>query len=146
MNNPNAPIGQNKMNERTKTLAHLCSFDNADFCTNHGNRALGITTLVNAPDAAGNKMPILKHSRHANETGQKPYNRDSAISQHRLQNSLHSSLLNPHPEQALCLPNSTNTYDTNNPSVLLLPPSTTQIVTTSVAEKGMQYHYYYCGG
>ena len=140
MTNPNAPIGQNKMGERTKTLAHLCSFDNAEFCTKHGNRAFGITTLVNAPNAGGNKMPVLKHSRHKGESGQKPYNRDSTISEHRLQNSLHSSLSNPQPEQPLCLPNSTKTYDNNKPSVLLLPPSTTQIVTTSVAEKGMHYH------
>ena len=60
------------------------------------------------------KKPILKHSRHSGEGAQTPYNRYSTISEHRLQNALASSLSNPQPEQPLCLPTSTTTYNNNN--------------------------------
>ena len=143
MTNPNAPIGQNRMSERTRELARLCSFDDADFCTNHGNRALGITTLVNAPNAQGNKKPILKHSRHNGEKSQTPYNRDTALSEHMLQNSLHSSLSKPQPQKPTAIESSAQDcggkYLQDSTAIessardcggtLMLPPSTTATST-----------------
>ena len=120
--NPNRPIGENNMGEKTKELAHLCKFDDAQYCTNHGNRALGITTLVNAPSASSNNKAILTHSRHGPAKSQEPYIHDTDIAQHRLQNALATSLSKPQSEK-LCIP--------PPPTTTIMPPSTATTIPPS---------------
>jgi len=59
--NPKRPVGVNKIDNTV--LAKRMGFENPDRCTAHGNRKLGITTVVtNAPKDC-NKV-ILEASRH----------------------------------------------------------------------------------
>ena len=49
LTNPILPIVENTISKLMKRVAQICEFDNWEKCTNHGNRAYGVTILLIVP-------------------------------------------------------------------------------------------------
>ena len=72
ISSPKQRLGANMIGKQIKQLALISGWDDWKNCTNHGLRALGVTTTVNYK---GNDLPnkaVLNHTRHANAKSQKP--------------------------------------------------------------------------
>ena len=74
--------------KQIKQLALISGWDDWQNCTNHGLRALGVTTTVCCKDNNLPNKAVLNHTRHANEKSQKPYLRESATNNSSLQDAL----------------------------------------------------------
>ncbi len=63
--NEKKPVGENNIDGNTKDFAKEMGFDNWQRCTNHGNRKLGITTIVTNADAgiAPLMLQVTRHKR-----------------------------------------------------------------------------------
>jgi len=83
--NKNQPMGHNKIGSSQKEFAKSCGFENHERCTNHGNRAYGITTAVSNADrscaiviqAQARHTSIVSHVRYhkTNDKMQAAYQR-----------------------------------------------------------------------
>ena len=80
----------------TKHLAQVCGFDKWERCTNHGNRAYGITIVRTNENYKSFAQNALDHNRHASERSQLPYNRKNAKSSALFQQALQ---YNPQPSK-----------------------------------------------
>ena len=69
-------------------MALINGWDDWKNCTNHGLRALGVTTLVNSKENNLTNKAVLNHTRHANATSQKPYSRETVTNNSTLQDAL----------------------------------------------------------
>ena len=88
LTNPVLPIGSNTISKSMKRVAQISEFDNWEKCTNHGNRAYGVTVLINSPENKHKTKDILRHCRHTSVTSQLPYNCPNTVSESNLQNAL----------------------------------------------------------
>ena len=69
-------------------MALISGWDDWKKCTNHGLRALGVTTLVSSKENNLTNKAVLNHSRHANAKSQKPYLRETVTNKSTLQDAL----------------------------------------------------------
>jgi len=76
--NPNQPVGENTINKGMKYIAQLCGFEDFNKCTNHGNRALGITIAVSNGDKNVGSY-IQKNCRHPSITSHAIYQRENPL-------------------------------------------------------------------
>ena len=76
------------IDKQIKQLALVSGWDDWQECTNHGLRALGVTTVVCSKDNNLPNKAVLNYSRHANEKSQKPYLRETATNNSSLQDAL----------------------------------------------------------
>ena len=74
--------------KQIKQLAFISGWDDWKNCTNHGLRALGVTTMVNCKENNLPNKAVLNHTRHANATSQKPYLRETDANNSTLQDAL----------------------------------------------------------
>ena len=66
-------------------MALISGWDDWKNCTNHGLRALGVTTLVSSKENNLTNKAVLNHTRHANAKSQKPYLRETVTNKSTLQ-------------------------------------------------------------
>ena len=69
-------------------MALISGWDDWKKCTNHGLRALGVTTLVSSKENNLTNKAVLNHSRHANAKSQKPYLRETVTNKSTLPDAL----------------------------------------------------------
>ena len=80
--------GRNTIAGKIRELSKICGWLNWEECTNHGIRTLWVTILHNNKEINLTIKPILNHYHHADPTSQNPYNRETAITNSTLQNTL----------------------------------------------------------
>lgn len=91
------PIGENNVDGNTKEFAQEMGFANWEKCTNHGNRKLGITTLVTNADKGC--MPlILKTTRHKNIKTSLDYQKENPDMQETYNHSIIGKHVAPPPK------------------------------------------------
>ena len=85
--NKSLVIGKTPLGKMAKELTFKCVFKNRNKCTNHGEKALGYTTMkytyVKVPDAAR-----LQHQGHAGYMSGKPYYRQDDVTNKLFQDAL----------------------------------------------------------
>ena len=85
---PNSVYGCNAIGKITKHVAQVCGFVRWEQCTNHGNRAYGITVIRANKNYKSISKNALSHNRHKNKNSQDPYNRENVMTSHMFQNAL----------------------------------------------------------
>ena len=74
--------------KQIKQLALISDWDDWINCTNHGLRALEVTSLVISKEKNLTNKAVLNHTRHTNEKSQKPYLRETVTNKSTLQDPL----------------------------------------------------------
>jgi hypothetical protein len=95
--NEKQPIGENSIDANTKEFAKEMGFDNWQRCTNHGNRKLGITTIVTNADA-GVAPLMLKVSEQKNIQTSMSYQKENPTMQKTYDKALIGKHVNSPPK------------------------------------------------
>ena len=96
--NKNQPIGHNKIGNSQKEFAKSCGFENAEDCTNHGNRKYGITKAVTNADRSL-AIVIQAQARHTSVVSHVRYHKTNDQMQVAYQRALTGKDLRPLPSK-----------------------------------------------